>query len=158
MKCFNLSTIGVKDVFATSEHRQKLFPLVASEIEAMCCKPRGPTASYPNKACADFGNLHTRAHCCTHGAIAYIYKQLRRMCQNVQAKRIFHFACASKMAPRVHTRAVDRSHALKHEKQSRRTSVLINHETTQTHFSGGASVLNAGRAGSWPHEAWVHSS
>ena len=32
------------------------------------------------------------------------------------------------------------------------------HETTQTHFSGGASVLNAGRAGLWPHEAWVHSS
>ena len=32
------------------------------------------------------------------------------------------------------------------------------HETTQTHFSGGASLLNAGRAGSWPHEAWVHSS
>ena len=36
--------------------------------------------------------------------------------------------------------------------------VILKHETTQTHFSGGASVLNAGRARSRPHEAWVHSS
>ena len=36
--------------------------------------------------------------------------------------------------------------------------MLDEHETAQTHFSGAASVLNAGRAGSWPHEAWVHSS
>ena len=35
--------------------------------------------------------------------------------------------------------------------------MLDEHETAQTHFSGAASVLNAGRAGSWPHEAWVHS-
>ena len=33
-----------------------------------------------------------------------------------------------------------------------------NQETTQTHFSGGASVPNAVRAGSWPHESWTHSS
>ena len=29
---------------------------------------------------------------------------------------------------------------------------MMKHETIQTHFSGGASVLNAGRAGLWPHE------
>ena len=32
------------------------------------------------------------------------------------------------------------------------------HETTQTHFSGNASMLNPGRAGSWPHESRVHRS
>ena len=34
----------------------------------------------------------------------------------------------------------------------------IKRETTQTHLKAGASVLNAGRAGSSPHESWPHSS
>ena len=32
------------------------------------------------------------------------------------------------------------------------------HEILQTYFTWGASLLNAGRAGSWPHASWAHSS
>ena len=36
-------------------------------------------------------------------------------------------------------------------------SIIKNRDSTDA-FEGGASVLNAGRAGSSPHESWPHSS
>ena len=42
-------------------------------------------------------------------------------------------------------------------RKHRNAKIREKHETAPTHFRGCASVLNAGRAGSRPHEAWVNS-